>query len=352
MADTEIKIQRKSPSQTAQYFKLLEAKIKSSHSLVAVRYINLGAGILKVMIYDGRLLSHLEKQLTFSLLEQSAAFDATIHFWHTSAEEFDSKERVYLMDEQGDQSMPAAFIDGKNSWISGYDRTSRTYFYGTPCTTSDELANEGHIFFRQFYQFLKYTPSASLVHGACVGVNGKGALICARGNMGKSTLTVLSLLRGFEYVSDDYLVLHKEGSALMADPIYSIITLSPQMYEKMKEDLDGVSFVSDNWNRSKYILNISNLHGSFRRNYPVKVCIFPEIREDCECGIQPCPPLEKGKAITHMVHSTISQAGDYAGRENIIKISGMLRNMDFYHMVLSPDIEKNVECLRDFLNRL
>ena len=76
-----------------------------------------------------------------------------------------------------------------------------------------------------------------MVHGDIVGLNDNGVLFCARGQRGKSTLVVLSMIDGFEYVSDDYLTLEKENDKLYAHPIYSIITLSPRMYNELFDKL-------------------------------------------------------------------------------------------------------------------
>ena len=108
------------------------------------------------------------------------------------------------------------------------------------------------------------------MHGAVIGLNGDGICFCARGQRGKSTLSVLSMMKGFEYVSDDYLILHKKDNQLLSSPIYSIITLSPVMYNRLYDYLKGSQFVSNNARKDKYVFNISNFHNTFKQNYPIK----------------------------------------------------------------------------------
>ena len=162
-----------------------------------------------------------------------------------------------------------------------------------PTPEPEEAIKQGHLFVQLLNRILK-TPDTNLIHGACIGLNGKGVLLCARGQQGKSTLAVHALLDGFEYVSDDYLTLEKSRDGLLAYPIYSIVTLSPQMYNEMYEALQGTRFVSNNARRDKYVLNIANLHARFRTAYPVQVCMLPEIFPGAEPSITRCLPAEKG----------------------------------------------------------
>lgn len=55
---------------------------------------------------------------------------------------------------------------------------------------------------------------ANLVHGAAVGRTDGGALIVGRGGSGKSTTSLLSLLGGLLYASDDYVVVERDHQDL------------------------------------------------------------------------------------------------------------------------------------------
>lgn len=192
------------------------------------------------------------------------------------------------------------------------------------------------------------TQNSNLVHGAVVGLDNNGILFCARGQRGKSTLAVLAMMKGFDYVSDDYLILEKEGDKLYSHPIYSIITLSPRMYNELYYDLKG-KFVSNNARRDKYVINIEAYHNTFKDKYPIKVCMFPEIVKDKEPSIVPC---KKGRAITQLVHSTINQTEDKHDIKTINKIIDFVKGFEFYQINLCSDINANVECLRNFCNQL
>ena len=194
------------------------------------------------------------------------------------------------------------------------------------------------------------SENSNLVHGAVIGLNNKGILFCARGQRGKSTLSVLSMIRGFEYVSDDYLILTKTNNELISNPIYSIITLSPEMYNRLYSELEGSRFISNNARKDKYVFNISNFHNKFMKDYPIKLCIFPEITEDKEPSIRLCTKEEKGRAIVQIIQSTLMQMNDLSERQTVEKLINMVKDFNFYKFNLCFDIEKNTEYLKNFMN--
>ena len=188
-----------------------------------------------------------------------------------------------------------------------------------------------------------------MVHGACVGLNNKGILLCARGQKGKSTLAVLSMLLGFEYVSDDYLTLEKVDDKLFAYPIYSIITLSPRMYNELYDRLEGTRFLSNNARKDKYVINIANFHKQFKTKYPVEIGMALEFTTENTPSVIECTNQEKGKAITQMIHSTITQMLEMYDSATIKKLIEMINGFKYYKLYLCNDIYKNVECLKEFM---
>ena len=65
--------------------------------------------------------------------------------------------------------------------------------------------------------------------------------------------------------------------------------------------------------------------------------------------IEPCTPVQKGRAITHLVHSTVLQMQAQGDAGTVRKLIAMLQDLPFYSMRLCPDIYANVETLREFL---
>ena len=369
-----IRIENPTKEKIKEYNNNLFNYIKSNNELVNTFYLDLGVKKVRVLNYSKEFIPHIKKQLAYIIRDEALEYDATLVLWKETnvrqiykhiLPEYDPKtnlrHRVEMLSRKGNTDEELWIYDFNYSvhtpllstefWhdvINSYDSTSETYFYGVKNLEPEEFIKEGHIFVQIFNKILK-TPNTSLVHGACVGLNNEGILFCARGQRGKSTLAVLAMMKGFEYVSDDYLVLEKDGDNLYTYPIYSIITLSPRMYNELYDELEGTRFISNNARKDKYVINISNFHNQFKKKYPIKLCMFPEIVSDSEPSIEECTSQEKGRAITHLVHSTIIQMCDTHDMKTIQKIMSMVKDFKFYKIKLCNDIFKNVECLRSFM---
>ncbi len=347
-----------------------------------VRYVNLGCKIVKIISFNDNFLPLVEKQLTFVLEDSSKNYDDTLYIWNEkdilplvkkiieNNQKINTRikfEKVYrkaqkvektteneiyniqIIDETYSKTKPIIDFQTTRGFIIANDFENNEYFYNAADLSPEEFIKEGHIFVQFFNNILK-TDRSNLIHGAVIGYNNNGICFCARGQRGKSTLSVLSMLKGFEYVSDDYLILHQnEKKELLSSPIYSIITLSPEMYNRLYDLMDGVRFVSNNARKDKYVFNIANFHDRFRKNYPIKLCIFPEIVTDKNPQIRPCTLDEKGRAIVQIVQSTLSQTQDLSEHYTVKKIINMVKNLPFYKFNLCYDIDKNTEFLREFM---
>lgn len=348
--------------------------IETNNSLVKTLYLDLGVKTVRILCFSEAFIPHIEKQLTYTLKESADNYDATIVLWQEKnikqiykyiAPEFgprnnlklrvemlvykhDYYDDLWIFDDRYSVMKPLLSVDINQSIVNSYDKENETYFYGVENLEPEEFIKQGHIFVQILNNILK-TKNTNLVHGACVGLDNEGILFCARGQRGKSTLAVLAMMEGFEYVSDDYLTLEQDGKNLYAYPIYSIITLSPRMYNELYDRLDGCRFVSNNARKDKYVINISNFHNRFKKKYPVKMCMFPEIVSDSEPSVKECTGEEKGRAIVHLVHSTVFQMNDRHDMETIKKIMNMVKDFKFYKINLCNDIYKNVECMKNFI---
>ena len=324
-------------------------------------YIDLGGfKIVKVVSCAPGADCMIRHQLAWSLTEPVPSPDATLILWSQVVDDSFHKQTLGLdvdVDRSGD-NLILALRDGETlqpfAEVSYENRSAHltdgdTSYYCVQSVEPEEWIKEGHVFVHWLYKMAD-TPSTHLVHGACIGLDGSGMLLCARGQRGKSTLAVTAMLRGFEYVSDDYLLLEKTSQALVASPIYSIITLSPRMFEALKADLDKAHYLCDSARKDKFVFDISGYDDTLRRRYPVKACFFPEIDPSVsEAVIEPCSPAQKGRAITHLVHSTIIQMQAQGDASTVRKLISMLQDFPFYTIRLSPDIFGNVESLRKFL---
>ncbi len=322
-----------------------------------------GIRTVKILACDPEAVPMIRKQLAWTLTAPVPDPNATLVVWKESVDthfhnrvlgldvpDDGSGDNLILTAREGERLLPFGEVSYENRAVRLME--GNTIYYGVNDFAAEEWIREGHLFVHELYRLLD-TPSSHLVHGACIGLEDKGLLLCARGQRGKSTLAVTSMLRGFNYVSDDYLILEKTPGGLLASPIYSIITLSPKMYSLLYEDLDRARFICNNARKDKYVFDISGYGATLRRRYPIHACLFPEIDPAAiDPAIRPCSAPEKGRAITHLVHSTILQMQAQGDAATVRKLISMLQDLPFYVMTLCPDIFRNVECLRSFTSSI
>ncbi|MDR2050261.1 MAG: hypothetical protein LBQ63_00585 [Deltaproteobacteria bacterium] len=372
-----MRVDNPSGEELAARFRRLEERAAASGEAQAAQYLDLGTHMVRLLSYSGEFTPHVRKQLAYVLRDRAARCDATLVIWKEKdldslavflEERCDPRKNLRLRVErlatgraarpEPDRDLrifdlsvsrwqPLLNVDPWARAVSAWNPLTNTYYYAVENLEPEEFIKQGHIFVQTFSKLLK-SPSSALVHGALIGLGGNGALLCARGQRGKSTLAVRALLDGFDYVSDDYLVLGREAGGLFAWPIYSIITLSPAMYGDLYARLEA-KFVSNNARKDKYVFNIGAYHSRFVQRHPVSLCLFPQIVPDPEPSVLACTPAGKGRAIAQLIHSTIAQMGDTHDIAGIKKLADFVRDLPCYQINLCRDIEKNLRCLREFL---
>ncbi len=364
-----IDIQNKAELQ--EYFKRLAEFIQQKPQCF-IKYIDLGVKVIRVISYDKDFLPHMQRQMTYVLRDNMDHYDETLVLFKEEntkqvamslGDKFDPKKNmrlrldvvmnhnnypsIWVFDEEYSHVNTVVSIDMGSGIVEGFDVEKHTCYYGVRDLDPEEFIKQGHCFVQPLNNLIK-TDTVNIAHGAIIGFNNNGLLMCARGQRGKSTLTVHAMMHGFEYVSDDYQILENKNGQLLSYPIYSIITLSPTMYSELYDDLKG-KFVSNNARKDKYVINIAEYHDQFRKAYPIRLCLFPEIVSDPEPSIKFCTPKEKGRAIVQLIQSTVMQMRDLNNHAVIKKMFDMVKDMDFYKFNLCRNIAGNTEYLRQFL---
>lgn len=374
-----MQVDNPSAARMAAYFSVMDlraAQARNTDDFERISYLDLGTHVVRLIICSKAFAPHIEKQLTYVLQDSATRYDATLVVWQekkveTLARELETKgnpheslkirlqkiqtgyepeyinNHLLVFDHAYSSLHPLIDVNPWGKHVQAWNSVTNTYYYAVENLEPEEFIKHGHIFVQTLNKLLK-TPSSALVHGAAIGLDNQGILLCARGQRGKSTLAVRAMLDGFEYVSDDYLVLGKDDSSLYAWPIYSIITLSPMMYGDLYSTLNA-KFVSNNARKDKYVLNIAAYHDRFVKRYPIKLCMFPQIVNDLKPSIVECNQAGKGRAMVELIHSTIAQMGDKHDIATVKKLMNFVQDLPCYQINLCRDIDKNLLCLREFL---
>lgn len=368
-----MRIDNPTSEELKKIFNNIDTYLDKNYNKIYIKYLDLGVKTVKVECYSEDFVHLVEKQLNYVLRDSAEKYDATLKIWNekelgllptkivdkmnpsknlkfrvemlvNKLKEFD----LWVVDNNFSKINPVIFNNIWSGIFSGIDYDTNTFYYAARDLNPEEIIKEGHIFVQHLNRILK-SDNINMVHGACVGLENKGILFCARGQRGKSTLVVRSMMEGFEYVSDDYLTLEKTNNELFAHPIYSIITLSPRMYNELFDELKDSRFLFNNARKDKYVISIANFHDKFKKKYPIKFCMFPEIVSDKEPSIVECDKEEKGRAIVQLIQSTVCQMQDINNPKVIEKLFDMVKDFSFYKINLCNDIDKNTECLKEFL---
>ncbi len=313
---------------------------------VITKYLDLGIKIIRLQIAYKDFLPQLELYFSCTLKDNAEKFDETIYIWKDDVESYISeqynKSKWVSVSCQNQQYIR---IDLGNKIINAENPEGKKYYFIAENFSYDILSKQGHLFVKPISQIVRSSDS-SLVHSAAVGIDNKGILICAMGGSGKSTLSVSCLTDGFQYVSDDYLILNKTNTDLYAYPIYSMITLSEHIYKQMVNL--KCKFMCNNHNNTKYVFNISDYDNVITK-LPVKAVVFPKI-----CNVEE-PTVEKtnkNRAVTQLVYSTATQMNNDKDAQYIKLLISFVKDLDFYQINLSKDLDKNVKILKQFIKGL
>ena len=104
----------------------------------------------------------------------------------------------------------------------------------------------------------------------------------------------------------------------------------------------------NNHNNTKYVFNISDYDNVITK-LPVKAVVFPKI-----CNVEE-PTVEKtnkNRAVTQLVYSTATQMNNDKDAQYIKLLISFVKDLDFYQINLSKDLDKNVKILKQFVKEL
>ena len=108
------------------------------------------------------------------------------------------------------------------------------------------------------------------------------------------------------------------------------------------------TFVCNNHENTKKILNISEYDKKIVNKLPIKAIVFPNISNSIEPYVE---KTQKNKAITQLVYSTAIQMNKYNDKEYIKLLISLVKNLNVYQINLSQNLNKNVIILKDFIDK-
>ncbi|MDP3385816.1 MAG: hypothetical protein Q8S24_01175 [Eubacteriales bacterium] len=228
--------------------------------------------------------------------------------------------------------------------LTAIDTQSAEAYYYMPCLDSMPYYEKAAPM-RMIFHHWAQSNGMLLIHGACIGLGGKGLLLAGKGGTGKSTTAISAALAGFDFLGDDY---------LLADPT-----------DRTIHSLYGSSKIR--WDATQ-ILPVAGTLTVNRREEDEKGIFFLKDVESCRLskslmlGAVILPKIGGGQLSTYnrttmteglmpLASSTIFQMPG-SGKETLNAISSLLKGIPVFRMSLSQDTDEINSKLREIISNL
>ena len=186
----------------------------------------------------------------------------------------------------------------------------------------------------------------TFLHSAAVGVKEKGVLISGAGGSGKSTLSLSALLSGMDFLSDDYLLIKKKERPV-AVRLYSTGYLKEDVLARLPEFKNEVFWSSRD--RDKSLVSLSLFGSRVVDRLSLHAVIIPHIVHAGVPVISRSPDIRK---LIPLLSSTSYQNRELKNREIFFGMMQLLRNLPAFDFMLTDDIRRNAEYMREWVEKL
>lgn len=186
---------------------------------------------------------------------------------------------------------------------------------------------------RTALHFALATPQRQLVHGAVIGVGGRGVLLAGPGGSGKSTTTLACLEAGMQIVGDDYAAIELGHERVRAWNLYGSI--------KVGERGTGPGGLD----RRRTLLLGHDLPGTPTETLDLAAVLLPRVDDRRESRVNRASPAD---ALRALAPSTLLQAPHEEGQSLGI-LAELARAVPAYHLHLGAD--RGVPAIRAAVSR-
>jgi len=221
----------------------------------------------------------------------------------------------------------------------------------TICLSVDELMQEAlnyfhigenHLLMRILNYIYDINSNNTIVHCSAVGLNNTGCLISGLSGFGKSTLAAFCTKLGMDFVGDDRIALTTNNDLLLANPIYSTVSLDTNV------NWLPTKHITKNITQNKNVC-ILNDHFHLATNLPIKVIIEPTRSKSNQLQIK---QANKNDIITRIC-SDYSSLSVLSRSTNLLEeykyIYNLLKNLKFYTIALGSNIEENAKAIYNLI---
>lgn len=221
---------------------------------------------------------------------------------HLSADVADTGNPVFTLTEfGGEEFFELAYADGTRFVLDG----PGTKIWGTfmPPLTIADLAS---YLLGPVMGFVLRQRGVAALHGSCVSVDGRAAIICGPAGAGKSTTAAALGLRGASVLCDDISPLFESAGDVMVAPAYPRLCLWPGPADVQAGSREPLPHLSPNWNK-RYLALDGRRTAFERRRCPLAAIYLLAARSDSS-GAPNLAELSPKDALLGLIENTYMNA--------------------------------------------
>ncbi len=200
--------------------------------------------------------------------------------------------------------------------------------------------------FRTLFHWLLSDHGLQLVHGAVVGTEKGGVLVCGAGGVGKSSTSLAALASGMRFVGDDYVVLSCDPEA--DDPIAAhCLFASAKVHFHDAPRFEAVGKQMEEFApRSPDDKAVILPHAAVARSLPLKAIVTPRFGSGATSTFE---PIDRDTLVMAGAFPSIIQL-PHSGNEVIRFLEDVTRRIPFGRLVLGHDRAQVPDALRRLLD--
>lgn len=193
---------------------------------------------------------------------------------------------------------------------------------------------------RSLMHWIHQESGSQLTHAAVVGAASAGIMLAGAGGSGKSSTAVSCVKAGFDYIGDDYVVVHP-GDTPHASCLYQTAKLAPSFLNKHFTHMAKDSVVCGEM--KKVVTRLDQ----YVSTAPTRIAaiVLPEVTGQPHATISKASAAD---ALRSLVPTTTFQL-PYGSKKALHTLGQLCRQLPCYRLRLSIDPSENVKCVRRIL---
>lgn len=328
--------------QTQKVFQTQDASLITNYRLLGKR--------IRIRHTSIKLMEQFAIPLAHRQIDVEGQADFTIDVWdsHTSKVTFSKPysflEYDHIYDLDVNQSNILFWYDNQSLIL--FDQANNHAIWAM----SDYRLLISHMFTSPFlvlFNLWGLKQGATIVHSAAIGKNNQGALLVGPSGSGKSTTSLICLRDGFQFIGEDYCIVHSEECYV--ENVYNTGKLTEWSAQHLPELLEHTWFAAGEVNEKTIMSFYPHYQSQLIDRIPLKVIILPKVTSNRETTWQKISPA---LGLQAMAPSTIFQLQITSGRKQFKWMADLARKIPSYNLLLGTDINQVSSTISDLLDHV